>query len=81
MTKSPESPPNTAPKDTVIIAIMKGYPWPVQTVYNQVDNEWVVSTIQAGMVDGKDDLYFENECYNFDDLICWWKMPNRKATT
>lgn len=63
------------PRDTVFIALMKGYPWPVQTVYSPAEDKWVVATVQASMVDGKYDIYFENEWYDLDDMVEWWKMP------
>ena len=63
------------PRDTVFIALMKGYPWPIQAVYSPAEDKWIVATVQASMVNDKDDLYFENERYDLADLIYWWRMP------
>jgi len=74
MSKNKWKSAESAPKDVSVFLGNFGYPWAVATVWNECDEKFVHTSLQAAaMSDGTMDTYFENEY--FDDLISWREMP------
>ena len=69
------NPPETAPKDRVILADF-GWPWILPARWNPIDKKWATVTLQCGPVDGEwEDWFFENESEEAKSLKGWLAMP------
>ena len=68
------------PKDgTMIIAKFSDYPFPLATVWNGANEEWMSAVPQVEPYDGEwNDYYFESESSPEENLVEWWPVPGRK---
>ena len=66
------NPPETAPKDEIILAKFKYYPYPVQAYWNAWDERWVYPSLQVQPIEGQMiDAYFETEWEHNYNLEAW----------
>jgi hypothetical protein len=68
-------PPETAPKDGSVFLGDIGWPWACLVCWSEFQEEWVSPILQANIVDGEDDPYFENEYNSYSELKRWMPMP------
>lgn len=69
-------PPHTAPKDGTIILGDFGWPWMLTACWNNHDEKWAVSMIQACLMEGgKVDTYWETDQEDHSALKGWLPMP------
>lgn len=67
--------PETAPKDTVIIADT-GYPWPVLALWNEAIEQWATTTLECSQFEGKPDCGWVTE---YEKELRWWMpVPERQ---
>ena len=70
------NPPETAPKDGTVILGDFGWPWMLTACWNNHDEKWAVSMIQACLMEnGKVDTYFEADQEEHKSLKGWLPMP------
>lgn len=67
--------PDDAPKDGTLILGDFGWPWLCLAVWNPADEEWVVAHLQASMVRGREDFYFENLYESHGSMNRWCEVP------
>jgi hypothetical protein len=78
------NPPETAPRDGKLFLGDFGYPWLLMTAWNEHDEKWATTSIQAQeMKGGKTDLWFETEQEKPGELRGWIPLPEiqRKPLT
>lgn len=70
--KSSNTPP---PKSGPFLADV-GYPWPVLAIWNDHQQEFVVTTLQVNMINGiYNDTYWENDYEKESEIIAWQFLP------
>lgn len=74
MTNEVWLPPETAPKDRMILGDV-GYPWAVVMRWNECMDEWVLAGMSTNTAEGEDDPYFETEHARKAELIGWQELP------
>ena len=71
----PMNPSSTAPKEGPFLGDF-GYPWFLMTMWNEVNQDWAVATVQVGMYQGEwNDTYFETDNENKKNLLGWVPLP------
>ena len=65
--------------------MIKGYPWPVQAVWNSADDKVVYTNLQCDYhpaIENTDirDTYFENEYAPESDVLCWMRVDAPQAS-
>ena len=69
-------PAETAPKGDVIIACFDNYPIPVAATWNEPEQQWITSNVQANLYQGKwNDTFFETDYECADALKAWMPLP------
>ena len=69
-------PSDTAPRDGTMILADFGWCWPYIAVWNDLDQKWVVATLNAQeMPDDEIDYWFETESFAMEDLEYWMPLP------
>ncbi|WP_028863873.1 hypothetical protein [Psychromonas aquimarina] len=69
-------PAETAPKDNVIIACFDDCPIPVSATWNEPEQQWVFSLVDADLYQGKrNDTFFKTEYECANALKAWMPMP------
>ena len=72
--------PELAPEDKCFIGIFKDYPYPAQAHWSELYKKWIYVIIQCDMGSGEwNDIYFQNESDNKEDLIAWIPMEEWKC--
>lgn len=69
--------PESAPKNGETILANIGMPWPVLTCWNKHESQWVYSSPQINMINGKySDPYYESDYANNEELVGWMPLPS-----
>jgi len=65
------------PKDKHLpfIAVVEGYPWASEIVWNEACDEFTYVELQASDMMTGVDVWFENEQVKEDKIIAWMPMP------
>jgi hypothetical protein len=72
--------PASAPRDGSLFLGDFGYPWPLPTLWNPHDEQWVCAIVQAcEMENGKLDCYLEMDTESEGQLLRWCPMPELPA--
>ena len=65
----------TPPKDRLILIEIKNHPSKSVSIWNDVEGQFVFSSLQSNMVNGKfNDHYFENEYCEEEDVLSWSEL-------
>jgi len=68
-----------APKDRVILAFFRGYPYCTTCIWDSATNQWCMCEVRTDLYQCKwNNNYFENEHYDEKDIIKWCELPEDK---
>jgi len=70
------NPPETAPKDEIILAKFKYYHYTVMAYWNAWDERWVYPSLEICPIDGEMvDAYFGHDWEHDENLKGWMELP------